>query len=101
MPDLRGEFIRGWDNGRGVDSGRGILTSQSDDFKSHHHISPNVGSKWTTVQADRKEVATDLPNSKGEYPNSYDYSPAIPTSDTGGAETRPRNIAFQYICLAK
>ncbi|WP_332126298.1 phage tail protein, partial [Escherichia coli] len=29
LPDLRGEFIRGWDDGRGVDSGRGILTAQS------------------------------------------------------------------------
>jgi phage-related tail fiber protein len=26
--DLRGEFIRGWDNGRGVDAGRGLGTFQ-------------------------------------------------------------------------
>ncbi|WP_332126364.1 tail fiber protein, partial [Escherichia coli] len=29
LPDLRGEFMRGWDDGRGVDRGRGILTAQS------------------------------------------------------------------------
>ncbi|EJD6660434.1 tail fiber protein, partial [Enterobacter cloacae] len=29
LPDLRGEFIRGWDDGRGVDAGRAILTSQN------------------------------------------------------------------------
>ncbi|MGA5919489.1 phage tail protein, partial [Escherichia coli] len=28
LPDLRGEFIRGWDDGRGVDNGRGLLTLQ-------------------------------------------------------------------------
>ncbi len=28
LPDLRGEFIRGWDDGRGIDSGRSILSEQ-------------------------------------------------------------------------
>ncbi len=28
LPDLRGEFIRGWDDGRGVDAGRVILSIQ-------------------------------------------------------------------------
>ncbi|MDF8789134.1 tail fiber protein, partial [Escherichia coli] len=35
LPDLRGEFIRGWDDGRGVDSGRALLSTQTDEFKSH------------------------------------------------------------------
>jgi len=37
LPDLRGEFIRGWDNGRGVDSGRNIRTTQSDMQEQHNH----------------------------------------------------------------
>ncbi|STQ35172.1 putative tail fiber/collar phage protein [Escherichia coli] len=37
LPDLRGEFIRGWDDGRGVDSSRGLLTSQDHLFASHGH----------------------------------------------------------------
>lgn len=37
VPDLRGEFIRGWDNGRGVDSGRTLTSTQSDLFESHSH----------------------------------------------------------------
>lgn len=37
VPDLRGEFIRGWDDGRGVDVGRVIGSSQSDDNKPHAH----------------------------------------------------------------
>jgi phage-related tail fiber protein len=30
LPDLRGEFLRGWDDGRGVDSGRVLLSAQDD-----------------------------------------------------------------------
>ncbi len=30
LPDLRGEFIRGWDDGRGIDSGRNLLSAQND-----------------------------------------------------------------------
>ncbi|WP_338606855.1 phage tail protein [Pelagibacterium nitratireducens] len=37
IPDLRGEFIRGWDDGRGIDGGRGLGSSQSDQNKSHEH----------------------------------------------------------------
>ena len=37
LPDLRGEFIRGWDDGRGIDSGRNIKTTQSDSNKQHDH----------------------------------------------------------------
>ncbi|MCL7192938.1 phage tail protein, partial [Escherichia coli] len=37
LPDLRGEFIRGWDDGRGVDAWRSILTAQEDMIKSHEH----------------------------------------------------------------
>jgi hypothetical protein len=37
VPDLRGQFVRGWDNGAGVDSGRALLSSQSDQFESHNH----------------------------------------------------------------
>ncbi|MGD1827049.1 tail fiber protein [Chromobacterium violaceum] len=29
LPDLRGEFVRGWDDGRGVDGGRGFGTWQN------------------------------------------------------------------------
>lgn len=37
LPDLRGEFVRGWDDGRGVDTGRAIASAQADDNKSHTH----------------------------------------------------------------
>ena len=37
LPDLRGEFIRGFDDGKGTDSGRLILSSQTDQNKEHNH----------------------------------------------------------------
>jgi microcystin-dependent protein len=37
IPDLRGEFIRGFDDGRGLDAGRGFGSAQASDFASHTH----------------------------------------------------------------
>ena len=37
LPDLRGQFVRGWDNSAGVDSGRSFASSQSDQNKSQNH----------------------------------------------------------------
>ena len=37
LPELRGEFIRGLDNGRGVDSGRTLGSAQTDQMESHNH----------------------------------------------------------------
>ncbi len=44
-PDLRGEFVRGWDDGKGTDSGRSFASSQSDQNEQHNHsASSTVGS---------------------------------------------------------
>ena len=37
LPDLRGEFVRGWDDGKGTDSGRQIRSAQGDENKQHNH----------------------------------------------------------------
>ena len=86
LPDLRGEFIRGWDDGRGVDAGRALLSAQSDLFKAHNH-------SFTFFSAYAAGGGTGA---------VYDYggSAGRDTYDTGGNETRPRNIAFNYIVRA-
>jgi len=84
LPDLRGEFVRGWDNGRGVDDGRGFGTAQSDEFKSHtHEIETFNDSSFSGPRAGNT-------NETGER-NTFSSEPA------GGNETRPRNIALMYI----
>ncbi|QYM92810.1 phage tail-collar fiber domain-containing protein [Dickeya zeae] len=89
LPDLRGEFIRGWDDGRGVDAGRQLLMFQSDEFKSHSHT--------YTVSLDR--APTTAGNAVfGDEP--YYGTATIAVGPTGGIETRPRNIAFNYIVRA-
>lgn len=42
LPDLRGEHLIGWDHGRGVDAGRGMLTWQADAVKAHNHSAGNL-----------------------------------------------------------
>ncbi|EHV85569.1 phage Tail Collar domain protein [Escherichia coli DEC7B] len=41
LPDLRGEFIRGWDDGRGIDTGRSILSIQGYATEDHAHGLPS------------------------------------------------------------
>ncbi|WP_258237436.1 tail fiber protein [Arcobacter sp. AHV-9/2010] len=91
VPDLRGEFIRGFDNGRVVDSGRVIGSNQLDEFKSHRHnfnynpgygYGPSWGPDSTLAQATY---------SWNVYMNDSAHTNA------GGVETRPRNIAMNYL----
>ncbi|MDK9429803.1 phage tail protein [Gallibacterium anatis] len=92
LPDLRGEFIRGWDNGRGVDGGRLLLSMQGDEIKAHKH-NLNVSIKNGTYV-----WANESSRIAGGYDGGRTNGDAM--GNTGGRETRPRNIAYQYICLA-
>lgn len=83
LPDLRGEFIRGFDDGRGVDSGRTFGSAQADELKSHSHT---IAKYWDFRRASSSTVASGYDPAQ-EYDN---------TGSTGGTETRPRNIAMNY-----
>ncbi|WP_236614452.1 phage tail protein, partial [Dickeya poaceiphila] len=92
LPDLRGEFIRGWDDGRGVDAGRQLFSWQGDEIRSHSHdfVSwPNSGNSQA------KGGAQDANGGDGGY-----YVRRGIVLPAGGMETRPRNIAFNYIVRA-
>jgi len=86
VPDLRGEFVRGWDNGKGVDSGRAIGSTQTDEFKEHEHTYDR-GSGSTAM------VGTGIGNLDSNF--------STPTGSEGGSETRPRNVALMYIIRAR
>lgn len=82
LPDLRGEFIRGWDHGRGADPGRIFGSYQADDIKAHTHSHAGV--------------AAALPGTVTVVTGSGAGS--VPSSSTGGGETRPRNMAL-LVCI--
>lgn len=106
LPDLRGEFIRGWDNGRGVDSGRGLLSYQG---YAMQRITGSVGRVMANngmgieargaISATQSGGAT-LHATVGESVATWNL--VLDTSGTvvTANETRPRNVAYQYICLA-
>ena len=86
LPDMRGEFARGWDDGRGVDSGRSFGTEQGDEFRSHNHA-PYRGRSISNGTQNRSWV---VGGSEGAIINNISSS----ISNAGGSETRPRNIAL-------
>ena len=126
LPDLRGEFIRGFDNGRGVDSGRSIGTFQTAENNSHSHGYTNPGItvsganhnhniRGLSLQPSIASVGITLGSGQG-YQIGYRTNDDVVTGDavkfsgtqtmTGnvgitisnaGSEARPRNIALMYI----
>ncbi|EJK6411172.1 tail fiber protein, partial [Escherichia coli] len=125
LPDLRGEFIRGWDDGRGVDAGRALLSLQDDSFEAHRHesffyagISRNEiplknlpsSDEMLTLSSTTNALSPDGIDATNSLIGNDDYNcliegnknnkrtaTGLSTSIVGAAETRPRNIAFNYI----
>ncbi len=103
LPDLRGEFIRGWDDGRGVDEGRRILDAQGDAIRNITGGGIRVLKVSDGVTVPYGAFSGGLDNIGGAgsggvplYSVSFDASRAVPTA----SENRPRNIAFNYIVRA-
>ncbi|EGO5203691.1 phage tail protein [Escherichia coli] len=99
LPDLRGEFIRGWDDGRGIDTGRALLSIQSDEVRKlalKYWGPASIGSPSKTFALSESAgggLYTDgISQASGGIINAFQLP--------GGSETRPRNIAFNYIVRA-
>lgn len=106
LPDLRGEFIRGWDNGRGVDSGRSFGSAQLDQMQritgefSAHGVAKggrlgSDGAFSNGGSGGRNGASGDGGNRAISF-NSAN-SPNARVSSTTDGETRPRNVALMYI----
>lgn len=98
LPDLRGEFVRGWDDGRGADSGRALLSAQGDAIRN---ITGTFNPGGWGITADGVFSRGDTRGSNhGQFHDSalitFDASTVVPTAE----ENRPRNIAFNYIVRA-
>ncbi len=98
LPDLRGEFVRGWDDGRGVDSGRVFGSAQGDANKAHNH-SVTGGAHTHEVYEDSLGGTGDaLTLSTGHNTAATVQSDtgthAYTVSSEGESEARPRNVAL-------
>ncbi|QXH48979.1 tail fiber protein [Pseudomonas xanthosomatis] len=103
LPDTRGEFLRGWDHGLGVDVGRGIGTNQTDSLQNV------TGSVGRMVPANDSSRDATGPFQVGDALNAvaagsgsplrfmtFDLSRSARTS----TETRPRNLAVMWCIKA-
>ncbi|RRB62802.1 phage tail protein [Escherichia coli] len=109
LPDLRGEFIRGWDDGRGIDAERALLSIQTGMLEKHRHIvvaNDGYDSKeeWELATIFRRAYTQGRGLDAADAGGSLIPSPTLHSrgsiGNTGGNETRPRNIAFNYIVRA-
>ncbi|EFM2050733.1 phage tail protein, partial [Escherichia coli] len=119
LPDLRGEFIRGWDDGRGMDTGRAILSAQGDAIRNIYGEFKTVNTEnysiWEVASSFKGAVVPLSPSTNNSYFSltrsmvteradgavypkviGLDASRIVPTAN----ENRPRNIAFNYIVRA-
>ena len=103
LPDLRGEFVRGWDDGRGIDSRRALGSAQSDAIRnitgkldSGQNQAEQLFDNVITSGAFGKEQATKQwtfdSSARGDAVTAvtFDASHVVPTAN----ENRPRNIAL-------
>ncbi|WP_244321999.1 phage tail protein [Pectobacterium odoriferum] len=106
LPDLRGEFVRGWDDGRGADAGRALLSVQGDTIRSHKHalkLSHEGGGQYDGggfPPLDATGPFVVHSESQPDGSSSSSSGTGNPMYSFGESETRPRNIAFNYIVRA-
>ncbi|MCI4236563.1 phage tail protein [Dickeya dianthicola] len=106
LPDLRGEFIRGWDDGRGVDTGRAILSAQTGslivgDIANNVNMATlnNVGEATTKANVgwDTAELTSaKYPSIRVNVVSGQTATDPYPYCGVA----RPRNLAFNYIVRA-
>lgn len=104
LPDMRAEFIRGWDNGRGVDTGRTLLSHQGDAMRNVLGTIGNVAGGMADVDNTGAFIRQTISPttlaitgvSHGFATYSFDASRVVPTA----SENRPGNIVFNYIAKA-
>ena len=103
LPNLRGQFLRGWDNGAGVDPARVFGSSQAQATEAHQHIMPI---SWNTGNGDMLLPNSYLYGSSGSFTrtavngsttaqSAAATAPLVSTQiGTTSGETRPTNVAL-------
>ena len=96
LPDLRGEFVRGWDDARGVDSGRAFGGAQGDAIRNiTGYITWSGGfcdggtGALAPATTTNGQITSGTPNGRTDD-FTFDASRVVPTAN----ENRPRNVAL-------
>ena len=106
LPDLRGQFVRGWVSNGSVDSGRTFGSTQTDQNKSHAHSVTDPGHVHATTFDNKKYFpgggsTTIGYGGAGTYPadvfSMSNANTGISLSNDGGTENRPKNVALMYV----
>ena len=103
IPDMRGEFPRIWDDGRGVDSGRTLLSAQGDATRNitgslNGVVNYQSGAATGAFTNPSSGNSVNLITGQSGVGNpNFDASRVVPTAN----ENRPRNIAFNFLVRAK
>lgn len=97
LPDMRGEFIRGFDSGRGIDFGRVILSKQDDAIRNiTGSFSGGYGDRSTGAFYKSATGSNQSGEAAAQSVFSFDASRSVPTA----SENRVKNIAYLYIVKA-
>ena len=102
LPDLRGVFPRGWDNGRGYDAGRTFGSYQADDNKAHTHTGTTAANgehshTYSSATNNRDATGGSSAASATSTTTSTEaaHTHTFTTESSGGAtETRVKNTAL-------
>lgn len=93
LPDLRGEFIRGWDDAKGTDAGRTMGSAQGDAIRNITGLfdgNTNDGFTKTGPFYTYQNGGTGADGAGGGGIIGFDASRVVPTAN----ENRPRNVAL-------
>ena len=101
LPDLRGEFARFWDDGRGVDAGRGLGTWQNDAVQNWEAVFTYQRAQVHGVEKREGAFMLESEHDFGDalrgdhWATSHAHiGPAVNNAARTASETRPRNIAL-------
>jgi len=93
LPDLRGEFMRGWDNSRGVDNGRAFGSAQASQFGAHKHIGGNLTHVSHTRLYGGGASSGNSPGTAYTSDRYYGFTQTVGGTENSN-ETRSRNVAL-------
>lgn len=103
LPDYRGMFLRGWDNTRGIDTGRVLGTTQAEEVGDHQHhmfTDVTVGGAVITTNQTATAVTVVGDDYSARIGGNSEVANVGLTGTSNGSETRPVNVSVMFCIKA-